>query len=127
MHTTDNFKIGDTVVRINRDNGDKWAKVGQKATIIGITRWSYITVRYPGRECEDWLPENAQKVEDAPAPEETTVSITIGGGLKFSLTNHNNLVVEDAFGRCLANLGVFSKARAKALTEYINRLAIHVE
>jgi hypothetical protein len=44
------FKVGDTVVRIDCDNG-RHAKVGQVATVVGLAR-SLVVVQYPGhRTC----------------------------------------------------------------------------
>lgn len=57
----------------------------------------------------------------------TSVAITIGNGYQLGLTNNNHLVVEDRINGERIDLGKFTKARAKELSEYLDRLAIHVE
>lgn len=67
------FKIGDRVRRINRNNGGA-AKVGQEAVVIG-RRHDLVVVRYPGCDednyaggGEGWWPYNVEKVAyDTPA------------------------------------------------------------
>lgn len=65
------FKVGDTVVRVERDNGETGAKVGTVATVAKIITPSIIGVVYPGyypdradREVESWLVVHSEKVKE---------------------------------------------------------------
>ena len=53
----------------------------------------------------------------------TSISITLGGGARLSITTQNDLIVEDDFVRF--SLGRATKARFEDLKSYLDRLAIH--
>lgn len=56
---------------------------------------------------------------------ELSVAITIGGGLDLALDRYNNLLVHSNKHGTNINLGPLTQQRAKELSEYLQRLAIH--
>ncbi len=53
----------------------------------------------------------------------TSVAITLGGGASLSITQDDDLIVEDAFVRF--SLGRATKKRFEELKGYLDRMAIH--
>lgn len=71
------FKPGDKVVRVNQNNGPNAAKVGQVATVVGLSN-AMVHVAYEGcykngerspfPECEGWYVENVALYVDPKGP-----------------------------------------------------------
>lgn len=55
----------------------------------------------------------------------TSVAISIGGGVSLSITQTNDLIVEDGFIRF--SLGRATKKRFADLRRYLDSLAVHAE
>lgn len=53
-----------------------------------------------------------------------TIYITTGHGSTMGLDSHNNLITADAYGN-RTNLGPLTQQRAREISEYLQRLAIH--
>lgn len=77
------FKVGDTVRRINCDNGN-YASVGRIATVVGFGKYGNPYVKYPGCQRSDsegelWICRNTELLERAREPQAALKWVAILG------------------------------------------------